>query len=338
MSVDYSTRRDMARRSSDCNWQGAKAVTAGIDVGSATSQAVILGNNEILAYSSIRTGADSPDSAQEALESALDGTGTKADAIHYIVGTGCGEKDIPMATRTVSEIACHARGANYAVGPTLNTVLAIGARDCAAISCRDTGTVISFLTNASRPAVCRENLCNACGAAQGQAIDAVAEFLSIPINEAGALSLSVDEQKLAARLSMPYDQREQIHDRMLEEIAAEVIAQGGSSPLSGALGVVCSVLARTQAAGLLRNGWSKPEILAAYCAALAHQAALLVTRLGLQGELAVTGGVAKNTGVITRLEKELGINAVEIKPDPQITAALGAALYARSFAHNSLQA
>jgi activator of 2-hydroxyglutaryl-CoA dehydratase len=333
MSIDYSTRQDYAWHSTEYDWHKARVITAGIDVGSTTSQAVILGDHAIIAYSNIWTGADNPDSPQEALEAALKGTVLKSNAINFIIGTGCGAVNIPNVTRTVSEIACHARGANYAVGPKLKTVLAMGARDCAAISCRDTGTVISFLTNASRPAVCRDNLCNACGAAQGQAIDTVAELLSIPIDEAGALSLSANEQELTARLSMPYDQREQIQDQMLEEIASEILAQGGSSPLSGALGVVCSVLARTQAAGLLRNGWSKSEILAAYCAALAHQASLLVKRLGLQEELALTGGVAKNIGVMTRIETELGIKAVEIEPDPQITAALGAALYAHSFAY-----
>ena len=64
---------------------------------------------------------------------------------------------------------------------------------------------------------------------------------------------------------------------------------------------------------------------------LAHQAALLVKRLGVKETFAVTGGVAKNVGVVKRLEQELGIKAVVAEPDPQITAALGAALIAYDF-------
>ncbi|UCC59255.1 MAG: benzoyl-CoA reductase, bzd-type, subunit Q, partial [Dehalococcoidia bacterium] len=117
MSIDYSTRQDHAWHSTEYDWHKAKVITAGIDVGSTTSQAVILGDHEILAYSSLWTGADNPDSSQEALEVALKGTDLKANAINFIIGTGCGAGNIPIANRTVSEIACHARGANYAVGP-----------------------------------------------------------------------------------------------------------------------------------------------------------------------------------------------------------------------------
>ena len=336
MSIEYLREREYAWHATDKNWQQADVVTAGIDVGSTTSQAVIITNGEIIAYSTLWNGADDPDSAQQALDAALDGTGLKRNDIHYTMGTGCGGTDIPVAERSVSEISCHAKGANHSIGPSPRTVLAMGGRDCVVIDCKETGSVASFLTNACPPAYCRENRCNACGAAQGRGIEAVADVLAIPIEEVGAMSLSVDEEVLAERLSVPFDERERIRDEMLEEIGEEILAQGGASPLSGALGVVCAVLAKSQASGLLRNGWSKAEILAAYCAALAHQAALLVKRVGVQEEFVITGGVARNIGVVKRLERELEIKALVIKPDPQIAAALGAALYARDFVRNSL--
>ena len=335
MSIKHFRAREYAWHASDKNWQQADVVTAGIDVGSTTSQAVIITNGDIIAYSTLWNGADDSDSARQALDAALDVTGIKRNDINYIVGTGCGATNIPMAERSVSEIACHTRGASHAIGPSLRTVLAMGGRDCVVIHCKETGSVASFLANACPPAYCRENLCNACGAAQGRGIEAVADVLAIPIEEVGAMSLGVDEEVLEERLSVPFDKRENIHDEMLEEIGEEILAQGGASPLSGALGVVCAVLAKSQASGLLRNGWSKAEILAAYCAALAHQAALLVKRIGVQEEFVITGGVARNIGVVKRLEKELGIKAVVTPPDPQIAAALGAALYAADFLRDS---
>jgi benzoyl-CoA reductase subunit A len=127
-----------------------------------------------------------------------------------------------------------------------------------------------------------------------------------------------------------------VQDWILEEINKEPVTgghllDGGLPPLGGALSVVCDVLAKSQASALLRNGWSKEEILAVHSAALAHQAAMLVKRLGIVGDLAVVGGVAKNVDVVWRLEKELGVKSVVLKPDPQLSAALGAALYARDF-------
>jgi activator of 2-hydroxyglutaryl-CoA dehydratase len=49
------------------------------------------------------------------------------------------------------------------------------------------------------------------------------------------------------------------------------------------------------------------------------------------GDFAVTGGVAKNVGVVRRLEKELGAKSVALKPDSQLSAALGAAVFANDF-------
>ncbi len=334
-TTDYSPRLDYVWHSPDTNWRQARLITAGVDVGSTTSQAIVLTDRHILGYSSVWTGAVAPDSASRALEALLHDTDMMLDNIHFTVGTGCGEASPAIVNRTVSEIACHARGAHHAIGPSVKTVLAMGGRDCTVISCKDTGAAASFLANACRPAVCRENLCNACGAAQGQAIDAVAEALDVCIEDVGDMSLGVDEKVIARRLSLPHDDREFIEDEMLQEIGDEILAGGGTSSLGGALAVVCAVLAKTQAAGLLRNGWSPPEILAAYCAALAHQAAQLVRRLGVTPELAITGGVAKNVGVVTRLEQELGVRPIPVGPDPQIAAALGAALYAADFALNS---
>jgi len=334
MSTKYLSGREYAWHAIDKDWRQAELITAGIDVGSTTSKAVIISSGEIIAYSSLGVGADDPTAAEQALDAALDGLGMTGYDIHHVLSTGQGEANLGNAKRTVSDISCHVRGARHAIGASLRTVLVMGGRDCVAIECKEAGAVASFLTNACPPAYCRENLCNACGAAQGRAIDYVADVLAIPIEEVGPLSLSVDEAVLAERLSLPFDERERIRDEMLEEIGEEILAQGGASPLSGALGVVCAVLAKTQATGLLRNGWSKAEILAAYCAALAHQAALLVKRMGVREELGITGGVAKNIGVVTRLEKELGVKAIVVEPDPQIAAALGAALYAQDLLYS----
>lgn len=332
---DRPTEPDSVWHSPDSDWRQAQVIAAGLDIGSTTSQAVVLTDGRIYSYSSFRMGADTPDISSKSLATLLQDTGMATDDIHFTVGTGCGDPNFAIVNRIVSEIACHARAARHSLGPSIRTVLAMGGRDCAAIACGQSGDVASFLSNACRPAVCRENLCNACGAAQGQAIDAVAEALDVPIENVGPMSLGVDDQDIARRLCLPHDEREFIDDDMLDEISDEIILPGAPSHLSGILGVVCSVLARNQAAGLLRNGWSPPEVLAAYCAALAHQAAQLVKRLGVTPDLAISGGVARNIGVAARLESELGISPIPVSPDPQIAAALGAALHAADFVRDS---
>jgi hypothetical protein len=53
--------------------------------------------------------------------------------------------------------------------------------------------------------------------------------------------------------------------------------------------VVCDVLAKSQASALLQNGWSKEEVLAIHSAALAHQAAMLVSVWELRAILQLRG-------------------------------------------------
>jgi predicted CoA-substrate-specific enzyme activase len=131
----------------DKKWEEAKVITAGVDVGSVSSQAVIIIDGELYAYSNMRTGSSSPDSAQKAIDWAMEGTGLSLDKIRYVVGTGYGRVNVPFANKAITEIACHARGANYMYGPTVRTVLDMGGQDCKAIHCDERGKVTNFLMN-----------------------------------------------------------------------------------------------------------------------------------------------------------------------------------------------
>jgi activator of 2-hydroxyglutaryl-CoA dehydratase len=62
----------------------------------------------------------------------------------------------------------------------------------------------------------------------------------------------------------------------------------------------------------------------------------LLERVGVEREFAITGGIAKNSGVVRRLEKELGLRALSTTFDPQIAGALGAALLARALAEKAV--
>jgi activator of 2-hydroxyglutaryl-CoA dehydratase len=87
------------------------------------------------------------------------------------------------------------------------------------------------------------------------------------------------------------------------------------------------VFAKSEAAGLLRKGWSKERVLAAYCSAMAHRVFTLLDRVGVERDFAITGGIAKNRGVVERIERELGFTSLKSAIDPQIAGALGGALF-----------
>lgn len=263
------------------DWRQAESITAGVDIGSVSSQAVILLDGKLYAYSSRRTGADSPDSARKAMDWALEGTGVTLDDVHYLVGTGYGRVNVPFAQRAITEIACHARGANFMYGPTVRTLLDMGGQDCKAIHCDERGKVTGFLMN------------DKCAAGTGRGMEVFADLLAVPIEEVGATSFQVEEEP---------------------------------PPVSS----TCVVFAKSEAVGLLREGWPKTKVLAAYCSAMAHRVVNLLERIGMEEDFAITGGIAKNIGIVKRVEDELGVKALSTDYDPQIAGALGAALFAHA--------
>ena len=280
MAVAFSNWSEVSWRAPDCDWRGAEVLTAGIDIGSVSSQAVILADGELFAYSSIRTGSTSRDSAKSAMARALDGTELGLDRIGFTVGTGYGRVNVPFANKLITEIACHARGAHFLCGPTVKTLLDMGGQDCKAIRCDERGRAVEFLMN------------DKCAAGTGRGMEILAELLSVRIEDIGPLSLEIDKD-------VP------------------------------AISNVCVVFAKSESMALVRSGWSKNEVLAAYCEAMTTRVANLLKRIGMEPEFAITGGIANNVGIVKRLEKRFGLKATVPSPDPKIAGALGAALFAR---------
>jgi bzd-type benzoyl-CoA reductase Q subunit len=200
------------------------------------------------------------------------------DRMDYCVGTGYGRVNVPMADRTVTEIACHARGANFIYGPDVRTVLDVGGQDIKAIQCDEKGRVTNFLMN------------DKCAAGTGRGMEVFADLLGVPVIEVGDRSFDVKEEPAAVSNT-------------------------------------CVVYAKSEATGLLRKGWSTEEVLAAYCRAMAERIYSLVERLGIQPAFAITGGMAKNRGVIERLMPMIGLEPAKTTWDTQIAGAVGAALF-----------
>ena len=261
------------------DWQG-KTVTAGVDIGSTSTQAVILVDGELFAYSNMRTGSDSPESANHAMAWALEGTGMTLDDLQYTIGTGYGRVNVPFADKCITEITCHARGANRIYGPSVRTILDMGGQDCKAIHCDERGRVTSFMMN------------DKCAAGTGRGMEAIANLLGVDIGEIGDRSFQVEEEP---------------------------------KPVSS----MCVVFAKAEVAALMRSGWSKEMVLAAYCRAMAIRVCKLLTRNKMEPEFAITGGIAKNKGVVKRIEEIMGVTALEPQGyDTQIAGALGAAIIA----------
>ena len=89
----------------------------------------------------------------------------------------------------------------------------------------------------------------------------------------------------------------------------------------------CAVFAESEAVSRIAEGALPEDILAGIHKAMASKVSNLVVRLGLAGDYAITGGGAKDIGLVKAIENELG-TAILVPEEPQITAALGAAIFA----------
>ncbi len=90
----------------------------------------------------------------------------------------------------------------------------------------------------------------------------------------------------------------------------------------------CSVFAESEVITLLNEGVDIADIAAGINEAIAARLASLVRKVGLEEEVTVSGGCAKNRGLVTALEKKLGMEVKGLGMDPQVIGALGAALIA----------
>lgn len=265
----------------ELDWKDGKTVTAGVDIGSVSSQTVVLVDGKLYAFATMRTGHNSPDSAKRVTDWTLEGTGLKLEDIQYVIGTGYGRVKVPFAQRAITEIACHARGAVELYGGTVRTVLDMGGQDLKVIRCDEKGKVAHFMMNEK------------CAAGTGRGMEVMADLLSVPIEDVGERSFKVEEEP---------------------------------PPVAS----TCVVFAKSEALGLLRKGWLTDRVLAAYCRAMTDRVFGMMQTVGIEKDVAVTGGIAKNIGLTKRIEERMGFEFLKTDKDPQIAGALGAALFARA--------
>jgi benzoyl-CoA reductase subunit D len=130
-----------------------------------------------------------------------------------------------------------------------------------------------------------------CAAGAGTFIEAMARALEVKMEEMGPLSLKAKR----------------------------------ASPINAS----CVIFGESDVVTLIHRQESKPEIARAVFDAMAERVSSMVHRLGINLEVVVVGGVAKDVGFVDSLKRNLGINLL-IPEYPEYAGALGAALTAAS--------
>ncbi|MDR4508677.1 MAG: acyl-CoA dehydratase activase [Candidatus Brocadiaceae bacterium] len=251
--------------------------TIGIDIGSMSTNGILLNDKkEILSSIIIATGASSKRAADKVFQQILKESNLEQKDIDYIIATGYGRIKVPFANEVVTEITCHAKGANYYF-PKARTIIDIGGQDSKAIKVDEKGNVLDFVMN------------DKCAAGTGRFLEVMARTLEIELDEMGELSLDGKDNVSVSSL--------------------------------------CTVFAESEVVSLIGADHKTKDICKGLHTSIAKRITAQVKRVGLEEEVAMTGGVAKNIGVVTELEKNLGCK-IAISEEPQINGALGAALIA----------
>ncbi|NLY39965.1 MAG: 2-hydroxyglutaryl-CoA dehydratase [Firmicutes bacterium] len=248
----------------------------GIDVGSLSTEVVIMDREKNYEYVIVSTGANSRTAAERALQLLLSKTDRKKEEIYFTVATGYGRINLPFADKRVTEITCHGLGAHF-LFPTVATVIDIGGQDSKVIRLDPNGKVVDFVMNEK------------CAAGTGRFLEVMARSLEVELDQMGELGLQAKK----------------------------------TVPISS----LCTVFAESEVVSLVAAGHPVKEIIRGIHDSIAERTSSLVKRVGLAKDVVMTGGVAKNIGVVRSLEERLGVS-LHIPDEPQIVGALGAALIA----------
>ena len=146
----------------------------GIDIGSSACKAVILKDGDEIVGTfkvAVGTGTTGPN---RAFEGVLESAGLSADEIDYVLATGYGRNTFERADAQMSELSCHAKGANH-LFPDVRTVIDIGGQDVKVIQI-DHGAMVNFQMN------------DKCAAGTGRFLDVMARILEVDVSDLATLA------------------------------------------------------------------------------------------------------------------------------------------------------
>ena len=153
--------------------------TLGIDVGSASSKAVILEDGKRVAASAVIQSGTGTSGPGRVMELVFDGLDISQKDMDYIVATGYGRFAVPFANKQMSEITCQAKGIHHLI-PDARTIIDIGGQDAKAIRLDHKGNILKFVMN------------DKCAAGTGRFLDVMSRVLEIGLQEMGDAHFKAD--------------------------------------------------------------------------------------------------------------------------------------------------
>jgi (R)-2-hydroxyacyl-CoA dehydratese activating ATPase len=158
-------------------------------------------------------------------------------------------------------------------------------------------------------------------------IDLGAETSTVmKINDRGRVTDWAGQDKCAAGTGMFLQAMAKVMQVNLEQMAEFSMRAKNRADITG----TCAVFAESEVISHIHRvpPTPKEDIIAGIHASMVSRIMGLLKRLGVEREVAVVGGVARNKGLVDIMEKELGFKVL-VPPEPELVAALGAAILAK---------
>jgi len=110
----------------------------------------------------------------------------------------------------------------------------------------------------------------------------------------------------------------------LDEMSEYSLRSKGKADITG----TCAVFAESEVISHIHRvpPTPKEDIIAGIHSSMVSRVMGLLKRLGIEKDVAVVGGVARNRGLVAILEKELGFSVL-VPANPELVAAPGGGLY-----------
>jgi predicted CoA-substrate-specific enzyme activase len=253
------------------------AFVLGIDIGSASSKGIVLGDQAVLGSFECSSGGDFKLTAEKVRKELFSQIRMSASDLCRTVATGYGSKLVPFADEIKPDIICHAKCVSSLL-PSVRTVIDVGDLYTKILHLDGNGSVHNFL------------LSGKCAGGSGRILQVIAKVLQVKVEEIGELSL-----KSKKRIEF---------------------------------NTGCAVFSESEAISRLSQEVTKEDLLAGIHRALAAQINSLTERIGVEQNVAMVGGGARDVGLVQAL-KEIRDHDILVPPNPHMTAALGAAIIAR---------
>ncbi|MBN1276858.1 MAG: 2-hydroxyglutaryl-CoA dehydratase [Deltaproteobacteria bacterium] len=184
----------------------------GIDIGSAFSKGILLGDEKVLASQAMPSGGDFKMAADKIRKNLLDTVGISSKDISYTVATGYGSKNVTFADSLMTDLSCHGRGV-FSSYPSVRTLVDVGDLYSKAFRIDGEGNLTNFL------------LSGKCAGGSGRILLVIAKVLGVKVEDIGELSLRSKKMVEFSTGCVVFAESEAV-SRLAEGVAKEDLLAG----------------------------------------------------------------------------------------------------------------